>query len=246
MISEGGPVAFDPDLIDTRVLVTKYDYVFPRPSGISALEEYFSTQTYDEESLVNILTDHVGKDDRKYDRGHLQGLLGEVFLANAIEQCSKATGEIELFPEHYEVGEFEIARRHPGYVLRQSGVSEKGKPFRKEIDEFDGLVYVVRDDGVKLPVIIESKVTESNWINRGLNSAINPDGARDHTSQLRDLLGPVGYCVVGAKDRIIDTIPLQKRFRENGGVLMAFPFTAEQALRIAGNVYNSLATQVAV
>lgn len=238
MISEGGPVTFNPEQVDSRVVIKPYEVPFFSSETLKNFQVFFESIPFDENKLEELLRSYVVTSGKSHDQGSLLGFVGELFLHDAIVLAKDTVSGIREFPEKYDTGTNIIAATDLGYSLLPR--PKNGIQSFSESDQFDGLMQVQDKDGTWKTVMLESKISKYNSIERGLNSALSPEGSTKQTKSLTDTFGTIGYCVAGAKDRISNAIQVQNAFRANGGVLLAFPFTYQQAESISQNVLNAL------
>lgn len=239
MISEGGPVVFNPEQVDSRDLLPTYETRFSTTEALERFVEFFASIPLDEGALEESLLEYLRTRDVDRSRSHLRSMLGELFLDKALNTASRELNGIQQFPGVYIDSEFEIRARDFGFNLFRFYDSDGGVTRRKNINQFDGLIRVTTEEGKLLTVVLESKISGSNLGRTALNSAIRPTGAKEYTEDMIKMFGRVGYCVAAPSDRISDSIQLQQKFKENGGFLLPFPFTYQQADKIAQRVASS-------
>ncbi|MDP3941085.1 MAG: hypothetical protein Q8Q49_02120 [bacterium] len=239
MISEGGPVIFDPEQVESREPLPAYETRFSTTKALERFVEFFATIPFDEGALEESLQEYLGKRDVDRSRSHLRSMLGELFLEKAIDTALHEIHGIQQFPGVYVASNFEIRARDFGFNLFRYYNNEGGEQRRKNVNQFDGLIQVETEQGRLLTVVLESKISGSNLGRTALNSAIRPSGAKEYTEDMIKIFGTVGYCVAAPSDRISDSIPLQQKFKANGGFLLPFPFTYQQADEIAQRVAGS-------
>lgn len=237
MISEGGPVVFDPLQVDSRETLPPYDSQFSFPETLKNFAKFFEGIPFDEAMLEMLLQRHLRTKRTPRSTGYLRGVIGELFIEHIIRRAVTEIPGIQRFPKKYSTDDFEIrARREMGFDLFKRVTNEQGEQQLRTQKEIDGLIHVQGDDGKLLTVVLESKISESNLGRRSLNSAIRPSGAKLYTDDMIEIFGAVGFGVAAPVDRIAETNPLQRHFTANGGLLLAFPFTYEQANEIAKRV----------